>query len=85
MKRLVILLITAFLLFPAVSAFGGIIGEWLDESPYGGAKYTLLQKNDKIVMIRKFNDGSSSEIEMIQKKQSGELRFEEKGGRVLFN
>ncbi len=59
---------------------GEIIGEWLDESPYVGAKYTLLKRNGKIVMIRKFKDGSGSEEEMIQKKQSGKLRFEEKGG-----
>ncbi len=57
-----------------------IIGEWLDKSPYVGAKYTLLKKNGKIIMVRKFKDGSSSEKEMIQKKQSGRLRFEEKGG-----
>jgi hypothetical protein len=64
---------------------GEIIGEWLDESPYDespyvGAKYTLLRRNGKIIMIRKFKDGSSSEKEMIQKKRSGKLRFEEKGG-----
>ena len=59
---------------------GKIIGEWLDESPYVGAKYTLLKRNGKIIMIRKFKDGSGSEKEMIQKKQSGKLRFEEKGG-----
>jgi len=59
---------------------GEIIGEWLDESPYVGAKYTLLRRNGKIIMIRKFKDGSSSEKEMIQKKRSGKLRFEEKGG-----
>jgi hypothetical protein len=59
---------------------GEIIGEWLDESPYTAAKYSLLKKNGKIIMIRKFKDGSGSEEEMIQKKQSGKLRFEEKGG-----
>jgi len=61
---------------------GEIIGEWfgLDDSPYTPAKYTLLKKNGKIIMIRKYKDGSGSEEEMIQKKQSGKLRFEEKGG-----
>ena len=59
---------------------GNIIGDWLDESPYVGAKYTFLKKNGKIIMIRKFKDGSGSEKEMIQKNQSGRLRFEEKGG-----
>jgi len=59
---------------------GEIIGEWLDESPYIGARYILLKKKNKIIMVRKFKDGSSSEIEMIQKKQSVKLRFEEKGG-----
>ena len=59
---------------------GEIIGEWLDESPYVGAKYTFLKRNGKIFMIRKFKDGSGSEKEMIQKRQSGRLRFEEKGG-----
>ena len=39
---------------------GKIIGEWLDESPYVGAKYTLLKRNGKIIMIRKFKDGSDS-------------------------
>jgi hypothetical protein len=58
---------------------GEIIGEWLDESPFVSAKYTLLKRNGKIIMIDKFKDGSSSEKEMIQKKQSGKLRFEEKG------
>lgn len=57
-----------------------IIGEWLDESPYVGAKYTLKKKNGKIIMVRKFKDGSGSEKEMIQKKHSGKLRFEEKEG-----
>jgi len=59
---------------------GKIIGEWLDESPYVGAKYTLMKKNGKIIMVRKFRDGSSSEKEMIQKNHSGKLRFEEKDG-----
>ena len=59
---------------------GEIIGQWHDESPYVGAKYTLIKKNGKIIMKRKFKDGSSSKKEMIQKKQSGRLRFEEKGG-----
>jgi hypothetical protein len=58
---------------------GEIMGEWIDESPFG-AKYTLLKRTGKIIMIRKFKDGSGSEEEMIQKKQSGKLRFEEKGG-----
>jgi hypothetical protein len=57
-----------------------IIGEWLDESPYIGAKYTLLKKNGKIIMVRKFKDGSGSEKEMIQNNYSGRLRFEEKDG-----
>ena len=57
-----------------------IIGEWLDESPYVGAKYTLMKKNGKIIMVRKFKDGSGSEKEMIQKKHSGKIRFEEKEG-----
>jgi hypothetical protein len=56
-----------------------IIGEWLDESSYG-AKYTLIKRNGKIIMICKYKDGSRSEEEMIQKKQSGKLRFEEKEG-----
>ena len=55
------------------------IGEWLDD-PYVGTKYTLLKNNGKILLIRKFKDGSSSEKEMIQKMQSGRLRFEEIGG-----
>ena len=59
---------------------GKIIGEWLDEAPYVGAKYTFLKRTGKIIMIRKFKDGSGSEEEMIQKKQSGIIRFEEKKG-----
>jgi hypothetical protein len=59
---------------------GEIIGEWIDESPSVGGKYTLLKRNGKIIMIRKFPGGSGSEEEMIQKKQSGKLRFEEKEG-----
>jgi len=59
---------------------GEIIGQWLDESPYVGAKYTFLTRNGKTFMIRKFKNGSVSEEEMIQKNQSGRLRFEEKGG-----
>ena len=62
-------------------SLGEIIGEWLDESPYVGAKYTLMKKNGKIIMVRRFKDGSGSENEMIQKKShSGRLRFEEKEG-----
>lgn len=57
---------------------GSIIGEWLYE--IAGAKYTFLKKEDKIIMIRKFKDGSGSETEMIKKKQSGKIRFEEKDG-----
>jgi len=56
-----------------------IIGEWLDDSSYG-AKYTLIKRNGKIIMICKYKDGSGSEEEMIQKKQLGKLRFEEKEG-----
>ena len=59
---------------------GEIIGEWLDDSPYVAGKYTFLKRNGKVIMIRKFKDGSGSEEEMIQKKQSGRLRFEEKEG-----
>lgn len=59
----------------------GVIGKWLDESPYVGAVYTFLRRNGKIIMVRKSKDRSSSEREMIQKKQSGLLRFEEKVGR----
>lgn len=62
------------------NASGEIIGEWLDESPYMGAKYTFLMKNGKVIMTRRFKDGSGSEKEMLQKEQSGKLRFEEKGG-----
>lgn len=57
-----------------------MFGEWLDESPFMGAKYTLFKKNSKTVMLIKFKDGSVSEKEMIQKKQGPLLRFEEKGG-----
>jgi hypothetical protein len=62
----------------AKNSSGEIIGEWLDE--FLGAKYTLMKKNGKIIMVLKFKDGSGSEKEMIQKNQSGRLRFEEKGG-----
>jgi hypothetical protein len=91
-KLWAILLIGALSMFPAIPVFADsfqgnskgssdeIIGEWLDNSPYGGAKYTFLKRNGKIIMIRKFKDGSGSEKEMIQKKQSGMLRFEEKAG-----
>jgi hypothetical protein len=61
-------------------ASGEIIGEWIDESPYVDAKYTFLRRSDKIFMIRKFKDGSGSETEMVQKKHSRRLRFEEKRG-----
>ena len=59
---------------------GEIIGKWLDEAPYVGATYTLYKKDSKILMSCKFKDGSSSEKEMIQKSQSGRLRFEERRG-----
>lgn len=59
---------------------GEIIGQWLDEVPYVCAKYTLIKNNGKIIMRQKFKNGSSSEKEMVQKNQSGRLRFEEKGG-----
>ena len=61
---------------------GEIIGKWFNESLYGGAKYTFLKRDGKIIMIRKFKDGSSDEKEMIQKNQSGRVRFEEKGGNL---
>lgn len=61
---------------------GEIIGKWFNESLYSGAKYTFLKRDDKIIMIRKFKDGSSDEKEMIQKNQSGRVRFEEKGGNL---
>jgi len=50
----------------------GLIGEWLDESPFIGAKYTLLKRGGKILMLRKFKDGSGREIEMVEKK-AGQL------------
>ena len=56
-----------------------IIGEWLDDTS-AGARYTLLKKNGKTIMILKYKDGSSSENEMVLKKKSGKLIFEEKGG-----
>ena len=60
------------------SSSGKIIGEWFDDSPYVSAKYKFLKRDDKIIMIRKFKDGSGSETEMVQKTHSGKLRFEEK-------
>lgn len=57
---------------------GEIIGEWFDETPFIGSKHALLKKNEKIIMVRKYADGSHSEIEMIQKNQSGMSRFERK-------
>jgi hypothetical protein len=60
---------------------GEIIGEWLDESPYAGAKYTLIKTNEEIIMVQKFTDGSYLEIEMVQKNQSGLLQFERKKTR----
>jgi hypothetical protein len=59
---------------------GKIIGEWLDESPYVRAKYTFVKRDGKILVILKFESGSGSEKEMIQREQSGRLRFEEKVG-----
>ena len=60
------------------ASLGEVIGEWLDETPFVGSKHTLMKKNEKIIMVRKYADGSHSEIEMIQKNQSGMSRFEEK-------
>lgn len=57
-----------------------IIGEWIDESPYSGGKYTFLKRKGKIIMIFTLKGGIASEKEMLQKKQSGKLRFEEKEG-----
>ena len=63
------------------TSLGEVIGEWLDETPFIGSKHTLMMKNEKIIMVRKYSDGSHSEIEMIQKNQSGMLRFERKKSR----
>lgn len=56
-----------------------LIGEWFDD-PYVGTKYTLIKNNGKIFMIQIFKDGSRSEKEMVQRNQSGRLRFDEIGG-----
>ncbi len=62
------------------SLSGEKIGEWFDDSAGAGIKYTLLKRNNKIILVRKGKKGSEWEEEMIQKKQSGRLKFEEKRG-----
>jgi hypothetical protein len=56
---------------------GEIIGEWLDESPYVAAKYTLIRKNETIIMEQKFSDGSTLQKVMVQNNKPGIQRFEE--------
>jgi len=68
---------------PKKILYDEIIGEWFDDSPYVAGKYTFIKKSGKIFMIRKLNKGrkKGTKIEMIQKNQSGRIRFEEKKKR----
>jgi hypothetical protein len=44
------------------SSSGEIIGIWLDESPYVGAKYTFLRKNGKTIMVREWGSGHMNNL-----------------------
>ncbi|OGE83037.1 MAG: hypothetical protein A2Y39_07045 [Candidatus Delongbacteria bacterium GWF2_40_14] len=55
-----------------------IIGRWKDESPLVGAFITIFKRNNQIFLSKKYIDGSKSEIEIIQKKQSGKIKYQEK-------
>jgi len=60
---------------------GEIIGKWRHRCLYGGpAVYTLLKRDGKVILLKKFHDGSSGETEMQLKKGLYRDRYEEKGG-----
>lgn len=73
------------LLSESKNSSGKIIGEWLDESPYVGAKYKIVKQNGKIIMMRKFKDGRGLENEIIQKTQSGNSGLRKKEEMILGN
>ncbi|MCI5123321.1 MAG: hypothetical protein D3925_02290 [Candidatus Electrothrix sp. AR5] len=55
-----------------------IIGQWIDRGALTG-KYTFLERNNCIVMIINFQDGSNLEKEMTKKTDElGRVKFEEK-------
>jgi hypothetical protein len=62
---------------------GEIIGKWIDNT-YGSGTYVFFKIKNKIIMHWTFKTGEThQEKEMIQKQQSGKIRFEEKGGNDL--
>lgn len=57
-----------------------VIGTWLDESPYMGNRIIIYRKDGKLFLERKFGNGSSYEMELVQKPLTRGKRFEEKEG-----
>ena len=54
-----------------------IIGQWIDESPYGGGLLILFKENGKIFFEQIYKDNSKSIKEQKMMKSSKGIRFED--------
>ncbi len=65
---------------PSRPLAGEVIGVWLDERPYVGARKTLVSENGKLFMHTNYSDGSEDKSEMIDLQMQEGVRIEDAGG-----
>ena len=53
------------------------IGSWVDNFPGSSCQIRIYRANGKLVMARKFQDGSSGEITLVEKQSPFGRRFED--------
>ena len=53
------------------------IGRWLDNEPYASSQITIYRANGKLLMDRKFYDGSSGQFTLVEKQSPLGRRFED--------
>lgn len=56
----------------------GVIGKWLEKSPYIGSNITILGKDGKLFMENKYKDGSVGKKEIVEMNSSKGKRFQDK-------
>lgn len=59
-----------------------IVGVWRDDRPYISAVLTIYRKNKKLYLDTKYNDGSGSKKQMIEKSSNIGTKLVEKGGNA---